>query len=182
RAAGTAEDEVVVIGAGIYGCATAYFLARFGVDVLVVDAGDIGAEASGANAGNLHLQLSPFSHATKSAEWVREFAAMLPFFRDALVLWKRLEKELDCEFGMRFPGGIMGAETAEQMRVLEEKVALEREHGLTTEMIDGAQLRAIAPYVADHVLGASYCPDEGVANALAAVAGLAEGARAAGAR
>ena len=85
-----AKTDVLVIGAGIYGCATAFFLARFGVDVVVVDAGDIGAGASGANAGNLHLQLSPFSHATKSPEWIAEFARTLPFFVAALALWKQL--------------------------------------------------------------------------------------------
>jgi glycine/D-amino acid oxidase-like deaminating enzyme len=43
----TESADVVVIGAGIFGCAIAHFLAREG-DVL--DAVDIGAEASGANA------------------------------------------------------------------------------------------------------------------------------------
>ena len=42
-----AETDVLVIGAGIYGCATAYFLARFDVNVLVVDTDDVGAGARG---------------------------------------------------------------------------------------------------------------------------------------
>ena len=177
-----AETDVLVIGAGIYGCATAYFLSRFGVNVMVVDADDIGAGASGANAGNLHLQLSPFSHAGKSPEWIAEFARTLPFFVDALALWKRLDDELDCDIERRCPGGIMVAETDHQMQILRDKVALERSHGLPIEMIGGAELRRLAPYIADHVLGASYCPDEGMANALLAVTGLADGARKAGAR
>ena len=177
-----AETDALVIGAGVYGCATAYFLSRFGVNVIVVDADDIGSGASGANAGNLHLQLSPFSHADKSPDWVAEFARTLPFYVNALALWKRLDDELACDIELRCPGGIMVAETDRQMQVLHEKVALERTHGLATEMIGCRELHRLAPYIADHVLGASYCPDEGMANALLAVIGLADGARESGAR
>jgi len=174
--------DVVVIGAGIYGCSTAYFLARSGVSVLLVDSGDIGAGASGANAGNLHLQLSPFSHAAKSDAWVAEFARTLPFFIEALACWKRLARELDADIELRCPGGIMVAETEAQMRLLEDKVALERSQGLDVEMIASAPLQALAPYLSPRILGASRCPDEGMANALTAVTALADGARKAGAR
>lgn len=176
------DTDVVVIGAGIYGCSAAYFLARAGVPVLVIDADDIGAGASGANAGNLHLQLSPFSHAEKSEAWVAEFAATLPFFIDALETWKRLATELPGDIELRCPGGIMVAETERQMQLLHDKVALERSQGLNVAMIDSAELQRRAPYLAPHLLGASYCPDEGMANALNAVTALADGAKAAGAR
>lgn len=43
--------DVVVVGAGIVGCATAASLARRGVRVAVFDAGAVGAGASGRNAG-----------------------------------------------------------------------------------------------------------------------------------
>src|SRR6266566_7243858 len=177
-----AETDVLVIGAGIYGCATASFLSRFGMNVMVVDADDIGAGASGANAGNLHLQLSPFSHTDKSPEWIAEFARTLPFFVDALALWERLDGELECDIELRCPGGIMVAETDQQMQILHDKVALEWSHGLPIELIGGSGLRQLDPYIADHVLGASYCPQEGMANALLAVTGLADGARKSGAQ
>lgn len=176
------ETDVLVIGAGIYGCGTAYYLARFGLDVVVVDGGDIGAGASGANAGNLHLQLSPFSHAGKSADWISEFARSLPFFAAAVALWKRLAGELDADIELRCPGGIMVAETEMQMDALLAKVAMERAHGLAVEMLDAAQLRSFAPYIAPHLLGGAYCAEEGMANALLAVLALADGARRAGAR
>lgn len=176
------ETDVAIIGAGIYGCSAAYFLSTFGNDVTLIDAGDIGADASGATAGNVHLQLSPFSHPDKSEAWIAEFAAMLPFFVDAVALWKKLDAELGGRFELRCPGGIMVAETEHQMRLLHDKVRLERAHGLQIEMVDGAQLRRLAPYIAGHVLGASFCRDEGMANPLLAVTALADAARSGGAR
>jgi glycine/D-amino acid oxidase-like deaminating enzyme len=178
----TERADVAIVGAGLFGCAAAYFLARAGRDVVVIDRGDIGAEASGANAGNLHLQISPFSHASESASWLAEFATMLPFFREGIALWKRLGDELATDLEMRFPGGLMVAETATQMDILREKVALERSQGLPVELIGPADLKAIAPYLSAHLLGASHCPDEGMANALTAVVAFADGARKAGAR
>ena len=176
------DTDVVVIGAGIYGCSTAYFLARAGVQVVVIDADDIGSGASGANAGNLHLQLSPFTHATKDEAWVADFSRTLPFFVEAMELWKQLASELPGDIELRTTGGIMVAETDRQMQVLHDKVALERSHGLNVEMIDARELRRRAPYLAPHILGASLCPDEGMANALTAVIALANVAREAGAR
>ena len=174
--------DVLIIGAGVYGCALAYFLSSFGRDVLVVDADDIGAGASGANAGNLHLQLSPFSHADKSREWVEAFVRNLPLFLDALELWRQLAGELPGNLELRCPGGLMVAQTAEQLARLRDKVALEQSQGLDVHLIDGAELRALAPYLSESVIAASYCPQEGMANALGAVVALADGARRNGAR
>ncbi|MDQ2760565.1 MAG: FAD-binding oxidoreductase [Actinomycetota bacterium] len=45
------NDDVIVIGAGVVGCAAAYFLAHEGVRVSVFDAGTVAYGASGRNAG-----------------------------------------------------------------------------------------------------------------------------------
>jgi sarcosine oxidase subunit beta len=43
--------DVVVIGAGVTGLSSAFWLAKTGMDVLVVDKGIVGWEASGRNGG-----------------------------------------------------------------------------------------------------------------------------------
>ncbi|TMD57401.1 MAG: FAD-dependent oxidoreductase [Chloroflexi bacterium] len=45
--------DIVIIGGGVIGCAIAYHLRKAGVDVTVVDQGEIGGEASSAAAGLL---------------------------------------------------------------------------------------------------------------------------------
>jgi glycine/D-amino acid oxidase-like deaminating enzyme len=46
------KADVLIVGAGLIGCATALHLARAGADVMIADAGDIGMGASGQNAGS----------------------------------------------------------------------------------------------------------------------------------
>lgn len=45
--------DVVIVGGGVIGCAIAYHLCKSGVDVIVLDKGEVGAEASSAAAGLL---------------------------------------------------------------------------------------------------------------------------------
>ncbi len=52
---GNVETEVVVVGAGITGTATALWLARVGVPVRVLEARQIAAGASGRNGGFLSI-------------------------------------------------------------------------------------------------------------------------------
>ena len=52
-----APADVLVIGGGLAGLCTAYFLARDGADVLLVERDEAGMAASTANAGSLHVQL-----------------------------------------------------------------------------------------------------------------------------
>src|SRR5260370_30264131 len=45
--------EALIVGGGIIGCSIAYFLRKRGVEVIVLEKGDIGAQASSAAAGLL---------------------------------------------------------------------------------------------------------------------------------
>jgi glycine/D-amino acid oxidase-like deaminating enzyme len=62
--------RVVVVGGGVVGCATAYELARAGFAVTLIERDEIGAHASGHNAGNLNplhgtpVELIPFALAS----------------------------------------------------------------------------------------------------------------------
>ena len=56
------ETEVTVIGGGIFGLSTAYFLAKEGIDVIVVEKDRVAGGASGCNAGAIEKGLGRAEH------------------------------------------------------------------------------------------------------------------------
>jgi sarcosine oxidase subunit beta len=176
------ETDVLIVGGGIVGCATAYYLARAGTDVMVVERGDWGGEASGANGGSLHAQLPSEEFATLGEDWAAAYAPTLILLKAAVEHWGGLEAEIGRDLEVKISGGLIVAETEAEMRMLARKVAVERAYGLDAWMLTGPELRAFAPYVSEHFVGAEYCPTEGKASSLLATPALAAAAGAAGAR
>ena len=72
------ESQVIIIGAGILGSCTAYFLARNGIDVVLLDRGEPNGEASGNNAGSLHVQLLAYDFVSDSSSGISPAGQALP--------------------------------------------------------------------------------------------------------
>ena len=176
------ETDVLIVGGGIAGCSAAYYLARDGGEVALVDRGEVGRGASGRNAGSLHQQLMPFTFREGSARERQARVDTLPLMVAASGVWQELSRELDGDIELRIIGGLMVAETDEQMAFLADKAALEQDQGLDVHMVSGNELRTLAPYLSEAVIGAEYAPGEGKLNPLRAIAGLVQGAKRSGAR
>jgi sarcosine oxidase, subunit beta len=163
------ETDVLVIGGGVIGCALAYYLARDGVTVTLLERGELNREASGTNAGSFHLQIA--IHQLTGLEVDSLAHRLLPEIRlyvEGSTLWQELEAELDGSLEMHVTGGLMVAETEAELALLHAKRTIEQEAGLETHVLEGEELRAFAPYLAPDLLGATYCPAEGHANPLLA--------------
>jgi glycine/D-amino acid oxidase-like deaminating enzyme len=164
------STDVLVVGGGLAGTALAYYLARHGVEVVLVERGELNREASGTNAGSFHFQIAIHQLTSAETENVRERLEIEVRQQvEAAEVWKGLERELDGPLGIHFTGGLMVAETEAQLRLLHDKRVIEEEAGLEIEIFEGDELRAFAPYLAADLTGASFCPQEGHADpALAA--------------
>jgi glycine/D-amino acid oxidase-like deaminating enzyme len=164
------DTDVLIIGGGIAGTALACELARAGVAVTLVERGELNREASGTNAGSLHLQIAIHQLAgaldTGGAEDRLESETRLA------VEGARLWREID-GVDLHVTGGLMVAETPEQLRLLHDKQRIEAAAGLETRVLEGAELRALAPWLSQAVIGGAYCPDEGHVNPLLAAPLLA---------
>jgi glycine/D-amino acid oxidase-like deaminating enzyme len=176
------EASVVVVGAGIVGLSTALFLARGGCDVVVVDRGYANARASGGNAGSLHAQLLSFDHGAKAEGGGSPAARTLPLQRDSIALWQKLEQETGSDFEIKITGGLMVAETPQDLSFLAEKTRVERQFGIDCDVIGPSDLRALEPALDDGFIGAAYCPQEGKINPLVATQAILDAALASGAR
>jgi glycine/D-amino acid oxidase-like deaminating enzyme len=167
RAPLPAATDVLVVGGGIAGTAMAYYLAKAGVEVTLVERGELNREASGTNAGSFHLQLAIHQLSGQGTAADRErLLAEARLSLKAFSMWQELADELDGPLDVHLTGGWMVAETAEQLRTLHDKHELERLAGIETEVVTGAELRRRAPFFAESVVGATYCPLEGHANPL----------------
>ena len=176
------STDVLIVGGGLAGTALAYYLARAGVECVLVERAELNREASGTNAGSFHFQIALHQLTALETGNVRErLQTEVRLHAEAAEVWKTLEQELAGSLEIHITGGLMVAETAEELRLLHEKRELEEEAGLETHVLEGAELREFAPYLADDLLGATWCPDEGHANPMLAAPLFAARAAEAGA-
>jgi glycine/D-amino acid oxidase-like deaminating enzyme len=161
--------DVLIVGGGLAGTALAYYLARRGVEVLLVERGELNREASGTNAGSFHFQVALHQLTAWETDNVRErLRTEVRVHVEAAQIWKGLEAELDGALEIHTTGGLMVAETPTELQLLYDKQGIEEEAGLETHVLTGRELREFAPYLAADLQGASYCPSEGHANPILA--------------
>ena len=164
----TTRSQVVIIGGGIVGCAAAYYLARRGVSVILLEKSVIGAEGSGRNAGGVRQQCRDPRELDLSIASVR--------------MWESLEQELGFDVEYNQGGSIRLAATEARLAELERQRQQEERVGLHVELWDRHGLQAHAPYLADRFIGAKYCATDGIANPILATKAYGWAAERAGAR
>jgi sarcosine oxidase subunit beta len=177
-----ARTDVLIVGGGLAGACAAWLLARAGADVVLIEERGLNTLASGSNAGSLHAQIPHAEFHQLGEDWARGYAPLVSLLIDSLAMWKALGDEVGTDLGVHFGGAVAVAESDAQMRALEVKTALERSQGLDIRMIGRDELRSLAPYVSDRMVGGTFCQQEGKADPLVATAALARAARALGAR
>lgn len=163
--------EIIIIGGGIIGCATAYYLAKNGVkDVIVLEGSDfMGNGGSSRNGGGVR----------QSGRDVRELPLVMYGIKN---LWPHLSEELevDCEYHQ--DGNLRLGKTEAHKATLTKLADNARGVGLDVRMIGGDEVRQINPYLSHEVTCASWCPTDGHANPLTTTLGFYRMARRLGVR
>jgi glycine/D-amino acid oxidase-like deaminating enzyme len=178
----TRHADVVVIGAGAAGLSTAYYLAKGGTDVLLIDRDEAAMAASTANAGSLHVQLLSYDFTNETPEDGGPAAHTLPLGPRSIALWKAIGQAAGEDLGIRTEGGLMMAEDEAGLDWLRRKSVMERRWGIESHILDRHDLRDLAPAVSGHMVGADFVPAEGYGDPLRGMMALLRLAQAHGAR
>ena len=167
-AAPPAECDVVVVGAGVAGLCAALWLAREGRSVTVLERGAPWGESSGANAGTLSVQVK------RPEVW--------SLTRLGVDLWQRLAEEGGADLGFARPGSLRVATSEAERLALVASVDAQASAGLDVQLLEGAALRGLAPWLGETVLAAGLCSHDGYCSPLRAGPALLSRLRTAGGR
>jgi D-hydroxyproline dehydrogenase subunit alpha len=174
--------DTLVIGGGIAGCCLAYWLAREGIETLVVERDDLVLQASSANAGSLHVQMLSFDFGPNAPAGGNRAADTLPLGPASIALWREIQQETEEDLEIVVSGGLMLAENERDVALLKAKIALEKSRGIEAELIDATEMRRMEPSIGDVAIAAEWCPGEGKINPLRGNFAVTELARELGAR
>ena len=152
------HPDVIIVGAGITGCATALALAEAGAKVEVIESYSAGAMASGWTlAGVRQSGRDP---------------AEMQLAKTAVEIWKTLDLHLDTKTGYRQTGNLRLARTERETEVISNLVNVQKTSGLPIELLDTQQAQNIAPSLSNKFLLASWCPTDGHADPFRSVEGF----------
>jgi glycine/D-amino acid oxidase-like deaminating enzyme len=145
------KTEVTIIGGGIVGCAAAYYLAKKGLRVVVLEKNaGVGLEASGRNGGGVR------QHGRKAG---------LPLAMESVQLWASLAEELGSDLEYIRSGNLNIALDEPAVEALERDMAWEHAHGLSeVRMLTKAECQSLAPGLTDWAVAGKFCPSDGIAN------------------
>lgn len=162
------KADIVIIGGGIVGVSTAWFLARQGVDVVLCEKGHIAGEQSGRNWG-----------------WVRQQGRdprELPMMIESQRIFSGLQDEIGESVGFTTGGCLFTANSDSDMQSFHAWLETARDFGLDTRVIDPTELSTIVDGASPNWYGAMYTPSDGRAEPHKTTPAIARAAQRAGAR
>lgn len=139
------RTDVLVIGGGIVGAASAYHLARAGVGVTLVEGEQLAYGATGRNLGFIWV------HTRKKGPELD----LVMTTRNGI---EELVGELGMDVHLRTNGGMVFFQDERQTPVMREFVEERVGDGLPMQLLSAAEARDLAPILPENIQGATFCP------------------------
>ncbi len=166
-----ATTEILIIGGGITGTSTAYFLTQAGHEVTVLERSELASEASGLNAGTL-WQIG----------WGTSPNLSTTLSMGGLEIFKTIQSELGYDIEFRQSGALKAIQTEEQLDFLQKEVAHLKSQGYSLEILTTRDAQSIEPELSSTLSGCLYNPLGGSANPVKTTRAFASAAQQRGAR
>jgi sarcosine oxidase subunit beta len=162
------KADVIVIGAGLMGAASAFFLRQRGRSVILLERGLVGQQASGASFGNIRRQ--------------GRYLPQLPLAHRSRAIWGQMKELLGEDAEFLATGHVRGVYDEAQVAVVEKYANDARGWGLDLELVGRSELRRRFPFFGSEVICGSYSPTDGHANPRLAAPAFGRAAASAGAQ
>jgi glycine/D-amino acid oxidase-like deaminating enzyme len=143
--------EVAIIGGGIVGSAIAYYVAKSGIDCVLIEKNDIASGTSSRCDGNITI-----------VDKDPGFDSLMSLKSQELTV--DLQHELDLGFEYRALGSLLVCENDNEMQAAAEWVDIQTKAGLKFKLLDREDLRQESPYFADDIPGGLECETDSLIN------------------
>lgn len=156
--------DVIIIGAGVIGASIARNLAKYKLNILVLEKeNDVGDGASSANSAIIHSGYDPKPGTLK---------AKLNVMGNKM--FDKICSDLDVEF--KRIGSITLANNLEEVKILEELAERSKENGVDVEILDHDTLKEMEPNITDKVIKGLLARSAGIINPFEYVVAVMENA------
>lgn len=158
-----AEADVVIIGAGIQGCASAYYMAKAGMKVVLLDKSRVAGQQSSRAWGFVRVQMRDPDE--------------IPLMEEGKKLWRGLEAELNADLEWNEGGALYASGSSSIMAYREKWLETAKPYGLDTRLLSVAEVKSLLPSLAAPIQGGLYTKSDGHAEPRKAAAAFAQRAR-----
>ncbi len=154
----TKRYDIAVIGAGIMGMATAYYLSKNKVKLAVIDKEYIGSGATGRCIAGIRQQFST--------------PASIAVMKENVSLFSQMEEEFGFSVEFYQGGYLLMAHNEEMVEVFKSNITIQKKEGINVSLLSPKEALSVVPKLnIEGLLAAAYCPDDGQAYPFAVLKG-----------
>lgn len=155
--------DIVIVGAGIQGCASAYYMAKAGMKVVLIDKSRVAAQQSSRAWGFVRVQMRDLDE--------------IPLMQAGKEIWRGLEAELNADLEWNPGGALYVTNRAATMAYREKWFNDTRGFGLDSRMLSTAEVARLLPDYRGPIIGGLFTASDGHAEPRKVAPAFAQRAR-----
>ena len=150
--------DAAIVGAGIIGLSTAYFLSEAGLKLAIIEKDYIGSGSTLRCIGGIRQQFST--------------PTSIRVMKESIALFQQMEEEFGFSVEFHQGGYLLLAHTPQMVEVFQANIKLQQAEGVNVSFLSPEEAREIVPDLnTEGLLAAAYCPDDGQAYPFAVLKG-----------
>lgn len=142
--------DIAIIGGGIIGMATAFYLGRNGIKPAIIERQYIGSGSTGRCIGGIRQQFST--------------PTSIHLMKESVELFSQMEEEFGFPVEFHQGGYLLLAHNEKMVDIFKTNIAVQQKEKVNVSLLSPAEARKVVPHInIDGLHAAAYCPDDGQA-------------------